>query len=118
MSDVRMFPRFRVVLAVELRADDGTRNKAHTLNISREGAYLLTTEPAPLGARLRLHVRDGEAVATIEGLVVRVPEPDIHEPRGMAVFLTSTDAEWGHFCDRAAASRDPADKTRSRGHEA
>lgn len=108
----RRWPRIELALDVTVRVED-LDEAALTLNVSREGAFVRTRSPRPVGTPVRLTV----ALATgerfkAEGLVVHIhPDPDAvgpvppDRPAGMGIFLTLTTDAWRDFCDRLERTR-------------
>lgn len=114
----RRWPRIEIELDVHVRFESASDVlDARTLNVSREGVFIAMDEPAALGTRVRLTVDvvDSGERLTAEGLVIR-RQPDPDEPatanatRGIAVFLTLTDARWPKWCDELFAKRGAAPK--------
>jgi hypothetical protein len=110
----RRWPRIDLGLDVTVRVED-LEEAALTLNVSREGLFVRTGAPRPVGTPVKVTV----AVATgerfqAEGVVVHIhPDPDGEAtapqdlPAGMGIFLTSTTSAWHEFCDLLERTRQP-----------
>lgn len=113
MTEARRWPRIQLALDVKVRFETLDRAlEARTLNVSREGVFILMDRPRPIGTRVRMSLRveaTGESFF-LEGVVVRcVPDGDEQlksgDERGIAVFLTSSSSGYSHFCDLVAQHR-------------
>ncbi len=108
----RRWPRIELALDVTVRAQD-LDEAALTLNISREGLFVRTAAPRPVGTPVRITVALGTGERfQAEGLVVHIhPDPDApaaapqDRPAGMGIFLTTTTDAWRDFCDRLERAR-------------
>jgi molecular chaperone DnaK len=110
----RRWPRIDLALAVTVRVQD-LEEAASTLNVSREGLFVRTRQPRPVGTPVKVTVAlaSGERFQA-EGVVVHIhPDPEAaptalqYRPDGMGVFLTATTSAWHEFCDRLERTRQP-----------
>ena len=110
MDGNRKWPRVPVRLDLQLLVGGDTL-LARTLNVSREGLFIVMDPPRPLGTEVRLRIEEaatGEIFA-LEGVVVHtVPDLDDpddvgkREPTGIGIFLTQACEGWVGYCDRVA----------------
>jgi Tfp pilus assembly protein PilZ len=115
----RRWPRIDLALEVTVRVED-LDEAASTLNVSREGLFVQTDAPRPVGTPVTVTVAlaSGERFQA-EGVVVHIhPDPDgeapapTDRPAGMGVFLTKTTGAWSDFCDLVERTRTrPDDET-------
>ncbi|MBI5482056.1 MAG: PilZ domain-containing protein [Deltaproteobacteria bacterium] len=115
----RRWPRIDLALSATVRIED-LEEAALTLNVSREGLFVRTDRPRPVGTPVRVTVAlaSGELLQA-EGVVVHVhPDPDgeapapSDRPAGMGIFLTTTTRAWRDFCDGVERTRTrPEDET-------
>ena len=112
----RRWPRIDLALAVTVRIQD-LNEAALTLNVSREGLFVRTDAPRPVGTPVIVTVAlaSGERIQA-EGVVVHIhPDPDApastpqDRPAGMGIFLTLTTSAWLEFCDLLEHTRHLAD---------
>jgi hypothetical protein len=108
----RRWPRIDLVLDVTVRVEDVVE-AASTLNVSREGLFVRSDMPRPVGTPVKVAVvlASGELFQA-EGVVVHIhPDPDGEapapkdRPAGMGVFLTKTTGAWSDFCDLVERTR-------------
>jgi hypothetical protein len=103
----RRWPRIDLGLDVIIRVEH-LEEAARTLNVSREGLFVRTDAPRPVGTPVKLTVAvAGAERFQAEGVVVHIhPDPDGEatapqdHPAGMGIFLTSSTSAWHEFCDR------------------
>ena len=71
---------------------------ARTVNVSREGLYLVNVEPRHIGTRVRVRVEvySPREDFDLTGVVLRSDES------GTAVFIVSASDGWERFCDDLA----------------
>jgi molecular chaperone DnaK len=113
----RRWPRIDLALDVTVRLED-LEEAALTLNVSREGLFVRTEEPRPVGTPVKVTVALASgALFQAEGVVVHVhPDPDAGAPMppnrlaGMGIFLTQATDAWREFCDLV-------DRTRTATHD-
>jgi hypothetical protein len=109
----RRWPRIDLVLQITLRVDDLVE-AARTLNVSREGLFVTSMRPRPVGTQVRVAVLvEGEGCVPAEGVVIHAnPDPADpsgkvqDRPRGMGIYLTKVSPRWERLCDRLARSKD------------
>jgi len=114
----RKWPRMpiRLDLSLRLGPEDVDSVIGRTLNVSREGLFVIMDPPRPLGTEVRMQIEDAQTGERfqLEGVVVHtVPDLDDsegvgrREPKGIGVFLTSASAGWVGFCMRLAHANAP-----------
>ena len=73
MTDRRASPRFPVVLAAEVtEIATGTRLSARTSDLSRNGCYIDTLNPIPVGSVVLVRLSQGNEIFEAHGKVVYV----------------------------------------------
>lgn len=106
----RRFPRIALAAQVRMEFEDIWEvAENETINISRNGLFVKTTTPRPIGTRLRfeIKVRKGQTFA-VEGTVVHHGADG--GPRGVGISLTSVGNGWVEFVEQLEArKRDLAD---------
>jgi uncharacterized protein (TIGR02266 family) len=115
----RRWPRIDLALEVTVRVED-VEEAALTLNVSREGLFVRTDEPRPVGTPVKVTVALASgALFQAEGVVVHIhPDADADAPAppdrrpGMGIFLTTATDAWREFCDLVERTRKrPDDET-------
>ncbi len=110
----RRWPRIDIAVGVQLCFSSVDAAVAgQTVNISREGLFIATSHPRPVGTAVHARIRldDSGQVFELEGVVVRVSEErPASEGRpaqrpGMGVLLRKTGPGWVEFCERLERSR-------------
>jgi hypothetical protein len=118
----RRWPRIDLALNATVRIGSLV-DAVPTLNVSREGLFLRTDAPRPVGTPVTVTVAlpTGEFFQA-EGVVVHVqPDPDgetpsiAERPAGMGIFLTTTTGAWREFSDLVERTRNtPPDEVTPR----
>jgi uncharacterized protein (TIGR02266 family) len=110
----RRWPRLDIAVAVQLSFSSvEAAVTAQTVNLSREGLFIATSHPRPVGTTVHARIRldDTGQVFELEGTVVRVsegrPASDGRpaERPGMGVLLKKTVPGWIEFCEKLERSR-------------
>jgi hypothetical protein len=102
-------------LEVHMRFDDLDHavemTDGRTRNVSREGLFIVTEDPKPVGTAVRIMVSLGSESFSLNGVVVRqVPDPDDTRPKpaavpGNGIFIPDPPHEWSDFCERLEQRR-------------
>jgi uncharacterized protein (TIGR02266 family) len=110
----RKWPRIDIAVAVQLSFSSvGAAVTAQTVNLSREGMFIATSHPRPVGTAVHARIRldDSGQLFELEGVVVRVSEDcPASEGRpaqraGMGVLLQKAGPGWVEFCEKLERSR-------------
>ena len=110
----RRWPRIDIAVAVQLCFSSvDAAVTAQTVNLSREGLFIATSHPRPVGTTVRARIRldDSGQVFELEGVVVRVIEERPAsatrpaERAGMGVLLKKAGPGWTEFCEKLERSR-------------
>ena len=102
----RRWPRIDVALEAHLRASNlvGLAH-AYTTNISRQGVFIVTNSPRPIGTSVKItvQVETSAKLQQVEGVVVHVASPG--EVPGMGIFIPSPPPDWERFCEALERAR-------------
>ena len=102
----RRWLRIDVALEAHLRAPNLTGlAHAYTANISRQGVFLVSDSPRPIGTTVKICVQIETSAKPheVEGVVVHVAAPD--EVQGMGIFIPSPPPDWDRLCEALERAR-------------
>jgi hypothetical protein len=105
----RQFPRIALAAQVRMEFEDiWDLAESQTINISRNGLFVKTPSPRPIGTKLRFEIKVQKRTFAVEGTVVHHGTDG--SPKGVGISLTQVGDGWVEFVEQLEArKRDLAD---------